>query len=299
MDGGFGEYRVVRQAAGGVVEGLGRSDRGCCVVEVGGLVDHVHGVAHPDPVCRGAGAVRGVDHRMAAGGHDQVSFAHQLLGPRDRRRGDHLDQIGRCADLLARLSHVTHHGRTGALRPGVRGDDDRIATLECEQCLHRRGGIRAGRRDQCRHDTHRFGDQYQAPLGVLGDDPDGAHRAHIPEHAEHPFIDLDDLVGIVSESAFVHGDPSQCFCAVLPCHCPRDGSHQFVGPFLAVIGEGVLRDARPGHHRRHVVAHRINDLAWHRERDSVPQDEPELLPCPWRTSRTPAAMHKVESPWPV
>lgn len=45
VDARLGEHRVVRQAAGGVVEGLGGGDRARCVVQVGGLVDHMDGVA--------------------------------------------------------------------------------------------------------------------------------------------------------------------------------------------------------------------------------------------------------------
>ena len=105
VDGLVHHDRVVGQAARGVVEGLGGHDRAGRVREVGGLVDHVDRVADTDAEGRRPGAVRGLDHAGATGGHDEVDLVHQLRGVRDLRLGQHLHQVGRRTDLLARLAH--------------------------------------------------------------------------------------------------------------------------------------------------------------------------------------------------
>lgn len=279
IDAGFGDDGVVGQTARGVVEGLGCRDGAGGVIEIGRFVHHVHRVAHPDTVGRCARAVGSFHHAGTPGCHDQVGLAHQFLGRRQRRLGDHLHQIRRRAYLLAGLPHVVNDGCRCPPGTWVRRDDDRVSALEREQRLDRRGGVRAGSWDQRGNDPDRLGDLHQPAVWVLLDDADGLDGPHVREDSQHPLIDLDDFVGIVAERALIDGQLGQGLGPVLAGDRPGHRGDQCVHLLLGVVRDRCLRHAGPPDRFRNVhcccIAHPT----------TMPPDAAEWVATGGQTSR--------------
>jgi arylamine N-acetyltransferase len=112
-------------------------------------------------------------------------------------------------DLLAGGAHQIRRRPGRLLAPGVRGEDHRVAAGKGEQCLDRRRRVRPGGRDQRGHHADRLGDAGNAPLRVAGHHADGRSVAHIRQHAEHPALDLGDLVFVLAEPGLVDGQPGE------------------------------------------------------------------------------------------
>ncbi len=88
----------------------------------GRLVDDHRGVAGADAVGRLARTVGGLDHRGTAGGDRQIAARHQLVGERNARPLDALQQVVRHAECLQGGAHHPHRldGRLAARRDAAR-----------------------------------------------------------------------------------------------------------------------------------------------------------------------------------
>ena len=80
VDFGFGNHRIVSQATGGIIEGLGPGNHHGRIVEVSGFVNDMDGIAYADAIGGRARTVGGLDHAHAAGGDDEVGELHQGFG---------------------------------------------------------------------------------------------------------------------------------------------------------------------------------------------------------------------------
>ena len=111
---------------------VGLADRGVArgFVDVGGLVDHHRRVAGADAVGRLAGAVRGFDHRRAAGGDRQIADRHQFVGQRNARLLDALQHVFRHAQLLQRRAHQANGFVRRLPARGMRREDHRVLALD-------------------------------------------------------------------------------------------------------------------------------------------------------------------------
>ncbi len=185
VDRGVDEDVAVGRAAGSVVVGL--ADRGVArrLHDVRGLVDHHRRVAGADAVGRLARAVRALHHRRAAGGDGQVAGAHQLVGERDARALDALQQILGRAELAQRRAHHPHGLVRRLPAAGVRREDDRVLALDRVDRDGDRRDVRAGDRNQRRDHASRLGVLDDALVGDLLDDADALLAQGVAQHALH------------------------------------------------------------------------------------------------------------------
>ena len=176
-------------------------------------------------------------------------MSHQLLGLGDGRLPKHLHQVGGSADLRARRPHVFHDSCRGVFGPGMWGHDNGVATLQRQQRLDRRCGIRASGWDKRGHYANRLGDLHQSAFGIFLYDPHRAHRAHVGEYAQDPLVDLGDLVVVVAEAALVHRQLGQGLGTLRTGNGPGHCGAQLVDLLLRVVRDRCLSRPRSGHDR--------------------------------------------------
>ena len=148
VDRGLDHQVAVGRAARSEVGGLAEPRVARRLGHVRGLIDDHRRVAGADAVGRHARAVGRLDHVPTAGRLDQVGPRHQVLGGRDARSFEALQQVLGRALAGERAAHDLDRlpGRPLAARMGR--EDDRVAALDHEQADARWSQLRIRGRHQ-------------------------------------------------------------------------------------------------------------------------------------------------------
>ena len=240
---------AVRRAPGAEVGRLGKPRVAGGFLDVRRLVDDHRRVAGADAIGRRAGAVRGADHRLAAGRDDQVRARHQRLRHRNIDAREALQDVGGRAFALERLAHQAHRLERCLLRARVRREDHDVARLDPVDRVAGRRQVRVRRRDDAGDDPRGLGVLDDALFGQLLDDAHALLAQGVAQHAPdlHP---LAHPAHRVAEAGFLDAHVDETREGLLVRHRPGHRLAQAIDAGL-VVGfddrERLRRRARTRH----------------------------------------------------